>query len=1276
MGKETSLKRILLVEDDPGLAHLVRKQLQRCGQEVEVAASGEAALEFLQRDRDVLMLADYQLGDMNAIELLKRLDARGLKVPFIMVTGQGSEFVAVESMKMGARDYVIKDMAFPGLLTQVVARVQEELEIEQKLKRIEQALRMEKTHLLNHIPDLVFQIDETGKILSLNPAVQTILGYPEKSLVGKSIYSLIYTDDVKTVRQDYRSVMKGQAILRHPIRFVGAHDQVRWLEGNIVAIFDESGQKACGISGIYQDITETRRANERLRRAKERISLLVDVSPNLIIEAGLSGRVLSMNRSAKDYFELREGTLNQAGLYLWDCFPGTAADEVRDVFTQQVHDEKFRMTLAIEKKDRSSHWLEMTISPISDDPGEVTGFLVTAWDVTQRVLREAQIQESLKREEQAAREAKILQQISLSAGSGVEIEPANVIRSSLDLLLEYLKLQWVCGYLCLSDGEVERIGELGQDPDGRYSQQTRRCLTCEKCRNTLIPNRIDAACHGPGTVKESSPGELFLLPLVHSGRVYGMLYMAQAQPDSLENVPAFLRSVSRCAGLAVANAIMLRKADGRLRSRMQQLEGFGENGGYSRDLREAEGLDAILESAVHVVRAKRGIILTRLNDQYGVTGEFGLDRGQHRRILVDDTTVESWRSFQDNESIFIEDIRRESLGPIIEGQVEQSLMCLPLRDADCIFGFMLILDPAEDFELRYMKVLESYARLAEHSIRVHSLIARAREMDFQLGRIRSAAGRLSGSADLPGFLTETCESVRQICSCRTAWIGLLTRDGKSLSVRGAAGRFRKQLKDRHCEIEALGQQDPQLAEILHLRQPQICSHDTRKAETVLSPKLLYSSRCCVPIQDQGHLYGMLCIYDGQKRDFTKEHIRVLEEICSVIGYALSSLELKRTLSESESLRQIILQSVNEALLVVDDGGTVISSNLAASELFAGQQLVLSGANYKDLFTSQNPICCIIRDWLVTRQSGLSREGWTELERIGRTFLSVESRQVMIEEVPCLLLTIQDLTFQKKMNASLEHAAKLSTAGRIAAQISHEINNPLTLISSQLQRMVRENQAEPEKLKHLLIHVDRISQLTRRFSDLQSKAPLTKRVCPFPPVLDNILVLVENSRPFTGVHISKQIEPDLPPVEIDSNKIMQVILNLLINAADACKDQKKAEIRIHVYRQSVRMESTAGENLRDYLVMCISDNGCGMSSEQMSHIFEPFFTSKESGHGTGLGLSVSLSIIDQHHGWIHADSEPGRGSSFSVFLPAREKLSRREIRDIENQKVYNYDNVKR
>ncbi|MCK5175885.1 MAG: response regulator, partial [Planctomycetes bacterium] len=238
MAMDASLYKILVVEDDLGLATLVARCLEREGFATALAANGAQAIEYLTQEQNVFMLLDYKLGDMNAGELIETLNSKDISVPFIVLTGHGNETVAVDMMKLGARDYVVKTVSFLDLLPTVVRQVIAELGLEEELERTQEALRKEKTHLLNNIPDLVFQVDLEGNFTSLNPAVTNILGYHCDEMPGKNIAEFLHPDEIKFVKNDHKAVINGQKILRHPIRFIHRDGSIRWLEGNIVALYD------------------------------------------------------------------------------------------------------------------------------------------------------------------------------------------------------------------------------------------------------------------------------------------------------------------------------------------------------------------------------------------------------------------------------------------------------------------------------------------------------------------------------------------------------------------------------------------------------------------------------------------------------------------------------------------------------------------------------------------------------------------------------------------------------------------------------------------------------------------------------------------------------------------------------------------------------------------------------------------------------------------------------------------------------------------------------
>ena len=244
-----------------------------------------------------------------------------------------------------------------------------------------------------------------------------------------------------------------------------------------------------------------------------------------------------------------------------------------------------------------------------------------------------------------------------------------------------------------------------------------------------------------------------------------------------------------------------------------------------------------------------------------------------------------------------------------------------------------------------------------------------------------------------------------------------------------------------------------------------------------------------------------------------------------------------------------------------------------------------------------------------------------------------------------------LDLQKRMDSSLEHADRLLKAGHVASQIAHEIANPLTFISSQLQRMIAEDMPpDAVRLHKLLGHVDRISALIRRLSDLGRQSPLSIAPTSVKPVIENAVDLVAGSDLFRNISIEQVIASDLPPVLIDRDKITQVFLNLLLNAADACDG--RGRIRLTAAAKDLSLQAGADQTTARYLTISFADSGTGIAPKNLQHIFEPFFTTKPVGKGTGLGLSVSLSIVHMHHGWIDVDSKPGKGAIFTIYLPVQ------------------------
>ena len=240
----------------------------------------------------------------------------------------------------------------------------------------------------------------------------------------------------------------------------------------------------------------------------------------------------------------------------------------------------------------------------------------------------------------------------------------------------------------------------------------------------------------------------------------------------------------------------------------------------------------------------------------------------------------------------------------------------------------------------------------------------------------------------------------------------------------------------------------------------------------------------------------------------------------------------------------------------------------------------------------------------------------------------------------LVIGIRNLSEERQIAEHLRRAEKLAAIGELVAGVAHELNNPLTGISTFAQLLLEDN-LQGEQLESVSLikrEADRAIGVIRDLLLFARKTDARDVPVDINTIVQHTIRLRSYASRSSGIEVHTHLDPSSPQVRGDDQKLQQVLLNLLVNAEYAMQD-------VHVRHLSIMTRKDHGK-----VQIVISDTGQGMPADVKQRIFEPFFTTKPAGVGTGLGLSVSYGIIQGHNGSITVDSTPNVGTTFTVTLP--------------------------
>lgn len=379
--------------------------------------------------------------------------------------------------------------------------------------------------------------------------------------------------------------------------------------------------------------------------------------------------------------------------------------------------------------------------------------------------------------------------------------------------------------------------------------------------------------------------------------------------------------------------------------------------------------------------------------------------------------------------------------------------------------------------------------------------------------------------------------------------------------------------------------------------------------------------------------------------------------------ALLEMEKARTTQElvkSVTLQRNLIESSMDGILACDETGVVVVCNRSMERMLsATREEVIHVRHWNDFFSPKDG------RQLQENLTGNKYGGKNRLFRYETTVIDTRNKTIPVQVSAVLLHHGQDnagqvgffrdlremraLEREVEDQARILHQDKMMSLGKLAASVVHEINNPLSGILNYIRlmtRILRRGPLPDDRRDKFMQYLDLVENETDRCAHIVSsllafsrKSPATFESVPMEELVLRSTALSRHKLEIQNIALKSTVEADIPTVNGDFNQLQQCLINLIFNAVDAMPDGGTLTIDGRFNKTTNRVQ------------ISVADTGHGIAEADRPHLFEPFFTTKKEGHGVGLGLSTLFGIMERHHGTVDVESRPGKGTIFTLSLPA-------------------------
>lgn len=342
----------------------------------------------------------------------------------------------------------------------------------------------------------------------------------------------------------------------------------------------------------------------------------------------------------------------------------------------------------------------------------------------------------------------------------------------------------------------------------------------------------------------------------------------------------------------------------------------------------------------------------------------------------------------------------------------------------------------------------------------------------------------------------------------------------------------------------------------------------------------------------------------------------------------------------------IVASVPSSILVVDKNLRIVLANQSFYEGFGLEKKEVETKSLERVLPSKlnKKILKAIRTGNFLKKEEVE----TNFPRIGRRLLHISVVGTKLEEADeeeRFVIIIEDLSEKKQLEDGLIRSGKLAALGELSAGLAHEINNPLAIISGYAQMLQAEPLMEEARkqryLKEIVRQTDRAARIMRKVRDFARPGETKMESVDMNETLIRTLSLLKDRIHLKNIRINEDLDLSLPRIKADKDQLEQVFINIILNAVQAMPNGGELTLRTKLRPQGAKGSAKGVE-------LTIIDTGCGVPQENLGKIFDPFFTTKHD--STGLGLSITHSLLSRHHGTIAVESEVGKGTTFVLTFP--------------------------